>query len=66
MNEPWRRSNRFDALSQMLLTNQCLDKLTAAQVDFANHGMLQGTCLSTAWNEVLHTYFPFHSNDLLN
>ena len=66
MKEPWRHSNHFDALSQMLLTNQHLDKLAAAQVDFANRGMLQGTCLSTAWNEVLRTYFPFHSNDLLN
>ena len=27
----------------MLLTNQRLDKLAAAQVDFVNHGMLQGT-----------------------
>jgi len=24
VKEPWRRSNRFDALSQMLLTNQRL------------------------------------------
>ena len=66
VKEPWQRSNHFDTLSQMLLTNQRLYKLAAAQVDFANCGMLQGTCLSTAWNEVLRTYFPFHSNDLLN
>ncbi|KIM77450.1 hypothetical protein PILCRDRAFT_76723, partial [Piloderma croceum F 1598] len=43
VKEPWRRSNRFDALSQMLLTNQRLDKLAAARVDFANRGMLKGT-----------------------
>jgi hypothetical protein len=66
VKEPWRRSNRFDALSQMLLTNQRLDKLAAARVDFANRGMLQGACLSTAWDEILCTYFPFYSNDLLN
>jgi len=46
VKEPWRRSNRFDALSQMLLTNQRLDKLAASRIDFAHRGMLQGTCLS--------------------
>ena len=30
----------------MLLTNQRLDKLAAARIDFSNRGMLQGTCLS--------------------
>jgi hypothetical protein len=46
VKEPWRRSNRFDALSQMLLANQRLDKLAASRVDFAHRGMLWGTCLS--------------------
>jgi hypothetical protein len=46
VKEPWRRSNRFEALSQMLLTNQRLDKLAASRVDFASRGMLKGTCLS--------------------
>jgi hypothetical protein len=46
IKEPWRRSNRFDALGQMLLTNQRLDKLAAARVDFNERGMLRGTCLS--------------------
>ena len=30
VKEPWRHSSRFEALSQMLLTNQHLDKLAAA------------------------------------
>jgi hypothetical protein len=61
VKEPWRRSNRFDALSQMLLTNQRLDKLAAARVDFAERGMLQGTCLSAAWDGILRQgmYSPF-------
>jgi len=42
VKEPWRRSNRFEALGQMLITNQRLDKLAAARVDFADRGMLQG------------------------
>ncbi|TFY53155.1 hypothetical protein EVJ58_g9608 [Rhodofomes roseus] len=29
VKKPWRRSNRYDTLGQMLLTNQRLDKLTA-------------------------------------
>lgn len=40
VKKPWRRSNRYDALGQMLLTNQWLDKLAAARVDFVNRGML--------------------------
>jgi hypothetical protein len=53
VKEPWRCSNHFEALSQMLLTNQCLDKLTASHVDFAKHSMLEGTCLSSAWEQIL-------------
>lgn len=45
VKEPWQRSNRFNALEQMLVTNQRLDKLAVAQVDFTNQGMLNGTCL---------------------
>ncbi|KAH9907674.1 uncharacterized protein B0H18DRAFT_898122 [Fomitopsis serialis] len=48
VKEPWRRSNRYHALGQMLLTNQRLDKLVAARVDFTARGMLEGTCLSEA------------------
>ncbi|KAG1732804.1 hypothetical protein EDB19DRAFT_1896692 [Suillus lakei] len=34
VKEPWRRSSRFNALGQMLRTNQQLDKLTAMRTDF--------------------------------
>ncbi|KAI5997114.1 hypothetical protein EDD15DRAFT_2387049 [Pisolithus albus] len=46
VKKPWRRSNRFNALGQMLITNQCLDKLAAARVNFENRQMLQGSVLS--------------------
>jgi len=46
IKEPYRRSNRYNAIGQMLLTNQCLDKLASCRADFANRGMLEGTCLS--------------------
>ncbi|KAG2100144.1 uncharacterized protein F5147DRAFT_747170 [Suillus discolor] len=52
VKEPWRRSSRFEALSQMLLTNQRLDKLAASRVDFVDHGMLRGTCLSYILNKL--------------
>ena len=66
VKEPWRRSSRFEALSQMLLTNQRLGKLAASRVNFAERRMLQGTCLSVAWDEIFCMYSPFYSNDLLN
>lgn len=40
VKKPWRRSSRFNALPQMLLTNQRLDKLAAITVDFRARGML--------------------------
>jgi hypothetical protein len=56
VKEPWRRSSRFNALSQMLLTNQRLDKLAAARVDFVNRGMLKGTCLSSVLDQLHSAY----------
>ncbi|KAG1864575.1 hypothetical protein C8R48DRAFT_747864 [Suillus tomentosus] len=46
VKEPWRRSSRYNALGQILLINQQLDKLSALRVDFMHWGMLTGTCLS--------------------
>ena len=40
VKKPWRRSNRFNALGQMLQTNQRLDKLAAMRSDFVSCGML--------------------------
>jgi hypothetical protein len=66
VKEPWRRSSRFEALGQMLLTNQRLDKLAAARVDFADHGMLKGTCLSSVWDQILPAFSIIHSDNLPN
>ncbi len=57
IKELWWRSSHFEALSQMLLTNQHLDKLAAAQIDFADRGMLQNTCLSALWEQILRMCF---------
>ncbi|KAJ7127826.1 hypothetical protein C8R44DRAFT_830310 [Mycena epipterygia] len=43
VKKPWRRSSRYEALSQMLQTNQRLDKLAAARANFVERGMLPPT-----------------------
>ncbi|KAJ6576363.1 hypothetical protein B0H10DRAFT_2345165 [Mycena sp. CBHHK59/15] len=40
VKQPWRRSSRYEALSQMLTINDRLDKLAAARVDFVDRGMM--------------------------
>ena len=48
VKEPWRRSNRNKPLKQMLFTNQRLDKLAAARVDFTQRGMLSTSKLNAS------------------
>ncbi|KAF9784556.1 hypothetical protein BJ322DRAFT_1006884, partial [Thelephora terrestris] len=45
VKHPWRRSNRYKALSQILKVNERLDKLTAARADFNTRGMLTNSTL---------------------
>ena len=40
VKRPWRRSNHYEPLGQILLTNQRLDKLVAARINFVARGML--------------------------
>ncbi|PSR92366.1 hypothetical protein PHLCEN_2v4724 [Hermanssonia centrifuga] len=53
VKEPWRRSNKYNPLAQMLTTNQRTDKLAAARADFTDRHMLQGSCLSEALQDFL-------------
>ncbi|PIL25424.1 hypothetical protein GSI_13314 [Ganoderma sinense ZZ0214-1] len=53
VKEPWRRSNRFEALGQMLISNQRLDKLAASRVQFKDRGMLEGSLLQSAQQKLL-------------
>ena len=46
VKEPWRRSNRHKALSQILQTLLRLEKLAALRRLFASQGMLKGTTAS--------------------
>jgi len=48
VKEPWWRSNRDKPLKQVLLTNQRLDKLAAARVDFTARSMLEKSRLSAS------------------
>ena len=66
VKEPWQCSSRFEALSQMLLTNQHLDKFAAARVDFTDCGMLEGTCLSLVWDQILCMCFSYIPNNFSN
>ncbi|KAK7001854.1 hypothetical protein R3P38DRAFT_3216203 [Favolaschia claudopus] len=45
VKKPYRRPSRNKPLGQILLTNQRLDKLGAARVDFTARGMLDGALL---------------------
>ena len=47
VKRPYRRTNKYQALGQMLIINQRLDKLAVSRTDFERRGMLRGTCLST-------------------
>ncbi|KAF9236807.1 hypothetical protein BU15DRAFT_88999 [Melanogaster broomeanus] len=59
VKEPWRRSSRFNALGQMLLTNQRLDKLSAAREDFHKHaGCWTGLVSQKQVGRVVVSNFP--------
>lgn len=64
VKEPWRRSSRYKALSQMLLTNQRLTKLAGARVNFTDRGMLEGTLLSEAYGSLLANAAPLDKSGL--
>jgi len=64
VKEPWRRSNRHKPLKQILLTNQRLDKLSAAQIDFMQHGMLDRSELDSSLKLIgMYPMFPHALRD---
>src|ERR1700761_4575746 len=44
VKQPWRRSSRYHALTQMLMTLQRMEKMSALHRRFEGSGMLQGFC----------------------
>jgi hypothetical protein len=61
VKRPWRRSNRYNAIGQMLVTNQRLEKLAAMQSDFVARGMLPGGHKSGK-NMTTHVFEPKYSS----
>ena len=49
VKRPWRRSNKHSALSQMLKSNERVDKLAAARADFTARGMLDDSCFTQSF-----------------
>jgi hypothetical protein len=47
VKQPWRRSNHFKALDQMLLTNERLDKIARCCAEFTSHEMLNAQAPSS-------------------
>ena len=45
IKEPWRRTNHYKPLKQILYINQHLNKLYAMRTDFTNRGMLESVGL---------------------
>ena len=56
VKKPWRQSNHYKAMKQILLTNQHLENLLALHAHFTFNGMLGGACLSDALMECRKCY----------
>ena len=52
VKETWRRSNRNEAIGQMLRSLARLNKLSSARIEFGRRGMLQNDVLTAARLEV--------------
>ena len=63
VKEPWRRSSRFEALGQMLVTNQRLDKLAAVRVNFQARGMLTSSIFNRTDPQPLPAIQPTDDED---
>lgn len=63
VKKPWRRSSHFNALGQMLLTNQRLNMLSASRSDFRERGMLDVSLVESVEEELQTTYRFEHPNN---
>jgi hypothetical protein len=60
VNRPYCHSGKNKPLGQMLITNQCNDKLAAARTHFTSQGMLNGSPSSMA-NALLGIFSSGHN-----
>ena len=59
VKEPWRRLSKWQMMCQMLISNQCMDKLVASHTLFKSWDMLKGTCLSDTLYQLCEQFdFP--------
>ena len=54
VKEPYQCSSHFEALGQMLLTNQRIDKLAACCINLTTRNMLDGPCLAPGVNPIIY------------
>lgn len=59
VKEPWRRTNHYKPLGQMLYINQRLDKLATMRADFTARGMLPPNGLRAALDQIGMLLWPF-------
>lgn len=59
VKRPWRRSSRYNAVRQIMLTNRRMEKLTAARVRFTVQGLLN----SPTWQPRLPHPVPSNDDD---
>ncbi|PSR72480.1 hypothetical protein PHLCEN_2v11651, partial [Hermanssonia centrifuga] len=64
VKEPWRQSNCFEAIGQVLTINQRLHKLGAAHADFEECGMLKGNIISITLKALLQVQGESDQEDL--
>ena len=64
VKEPYQQSSHFEALGQILLTNQRLDKLAACHVNVSAHNMLEGPCLAPGVIPIFIRVLPLPSPPL--
>ena len=59
VKRPWRRSSRYNAIHQIMLTNRRLEKLAAARVRFTTQGLLK----SPTWQPRTSSTIPSNDDD---
>jgi len=60
VKEPWRRSNRYMALGQMLITNTRIEMLAASRDDFVSRGLLKESNVLKAFGPSKRMGIHFH------
>jgi hypothetical protein len=57
VKEPWRQLHQWNALFQMLITNQQLNKLAASEAIFKSKKMLEGKVLTNMKHQLGGEYY---------